>query len=222
MKRLFIVAVLPLLASGTGAAAIYSQAPNPAGGSYQSSAWAQTGSEYDQLIWDGFTLGTSRDITQIAWRGSYGISSAALSGFTISIYPSIMGGSEPYLSAGTLVQYTISGNSGETLAGTYGGASMYDYQYTLPTPFFAQGGTKYWLQIVAEQQGIPGWGLASGTGGDGTHFLEWAGTHQFSTTIGDTAFTLVPEPTTYALATGLVLLGFAFWRRRITQQLVSR
>ena len=31
-------------------------------------------------------------------------------------------------------------------------------------------GTKYWVYIVAPQDGIPDWGISVGTGGDGMHF----------------------------------------------------
>ena len=75
--------------------------------------------------------------------------------------------------------YTVGGNAGETLAGTFGGTAMHDYEFVLPTTFNAVAGTTYWLKLYASQ-GLtsmyywpPDWGLA--VGGNGSRFDEITG-----------------------------------------------
>jgi hypothetical protein len=108
-----------------------------------------------------------------------------------AIYPSIAGGSQPDVTHAPLVQYQTGSSAGETPAGTFGGIAMYDYSFTLPTPFQATAGTKYWVQIEAWQTGVPDWGLAVGTGGDNKHFrgMAVAGDIHYDAPAGDTAFT---------------------------------
>ena len=96
----------------------------------------------------------------------------------------------------------MGGNAGETPAGTFGGILMYDYHFTLPTPFQATAGVKYWVQIEASQ-GLtpnyywpPDWSIAVGTGGDGSHFQRTtgatlAGGNLFQTLANDLTFTLL-------------------------------
>jgi hypothetical protein len=72
---------------------------------------------------------------------------------------------------------------------------MYDYAFTLPSPFQATAGTTYWVQIEGWQNIVfpnyaPDWGLAVGTGGNNSHFrFVTAGT--FQTITNDLAFSLV-------------------------------
>ena len=118
--------------------------------------------------------------------------------FTVAIYPSITGGSQPAVANPPLVEYQTGGSAGETQAGMVGGIAMYDYQFTLPTPFTATAGTKYWVQIEAWQHGTPpDWGIATGTGGDSHYFRRFASvsdiTYQIVT--GAAAFTLLAPPT---------------------------
>jgi subtilase family serine protease len=120
---------------------------------------------------------------------------AAVSRFTITFYESIAGGSQPHVTNPQLPQiylafYDVNGNAGEAAAGSFGGVTMYDYQYSLPTPFHVVAGTKYWIRIEASQIGVPDWGIARGAGGDGTHFMFDTGAARFSTVAGDVAFTL--------------------------------
>jgi hypothetical protein len=176
------------------AAIMYSQPPDPGGGLFQSS---RNGTDYDQYVWDNFMIPTSPVITEIQWRGGYDPTKFGSGGpvldFRVAIYPSIAGGSQPDVVNPPLVEYQTVGNAGETLAGTFGGTVMYDYGFTLPTTFQATGGTKYWLQIEASQGGIPDWGIAAGTGGDGKHFLgiPVAGDISYYPVPGDAAFTLL-------------------------------
>jgi hypothetical protein len=84
---------------------------------------------------------------------------------------------------------------------------MFDYSCVLqsfqqlPAPFHAVAGPRYWVKIAAFQPGVPGWGLASGSGGDGQHFesfVNYAGGTQYRFNSGDAAFALLTPsgPTT--------------------------
>jgi hypothetical protein len=176
---------------------LYSQPPSPSGGLLQSSWLTPDGSDYDQYVWDGFTLPSNQAINKIQWRGGYDPGKFGSGGlvidFTVAIYASIPGGTQPDIVAPPLVQYQTGGNAGETPAGTFGGASMYDYTFTLPKPFQAVAGTKYWVQIEASQTGIPDWGITLGTGGDGQYFRCMAGVGDkiYQIVAGDAAFTLL-------------------------------
>jgi hypothetical protein len=186
-------------AFGSTAVIVYSQPPSPAGGLYQSS---RNGTDYDRYVWDDFTLQASQAmiITEVQWRGGYDPARFGSGGpvldFTVAIYPSIPGGSQPDVINPPLVRYQTGGNAGETLAGPAGNITMYDYRFTLAAPFLAVAGTKYWVQIEASQNGIPDWGLSAGTGGDGRHFLQYAaaGDINYQIVAGDAAFTLLGLP----------------------------
>ncbi len=80
----------------------------------------------------------------------------------------------------------------------FGNIAMYDYGFGLPALFHAAAGTRYWVQIEASQGGIPDWGLALGTGGDGKHFLQFVnvGDITYVMAAGDAAFTLL-GPSSY-------------------------
>ena len=180
----------------SSAVILYSQPPSPSGGLYHSSWWDPNGSDYDQYVWDGFTLQSTEVITEVQWRGGYDPAYFGSGGpvvdFTVAIYPSILGGSQPVVVNPPLVEYQAGGNVGETLAGTFGGITMYDYHFTLPTPFTATSGIKYWVQIEAWQHGIPDWGIAVGTGGDGDYFRRFAN-------VGDIFYQLVPGDAAFTL-----------------------
>ena len=196
----FLVALLlaldyPLTAEESAAAILYSQPPDPAGGLYQSSWWSPDESNSDKYLWDNFTLTYTQDITEIHWRGGYDPNifngAGTVVDFEVAIYAS--NGAEPaYLSP--LVSYQTGGNAGQTSAGTVGGVAMYDYAFTMPSAFQAQGGTKYWVYIVAEQTGNPDWGLSKGTGGDTQHFRINHDGSVIQFRSGDLAFTLLGPP----------------------------
>ncbi len=108
-------------------------------------------------------LSVSQPISEIHWRGGYtnylsGAGKAPVYDFTVSIYASIGGGSQPDIVHPPLVQYDVGGNAGETLAGTFGGVQTYDYAQVLPAPFQATTGVKYWVQIEAWQGTTPQYG----------------------------------------------------------------
>jgi hypothetical protein len=192
-------AAMLLAVSAAGQTLVYSQPHNGTGNTLQSSYWNPDGSDYDQYVWDGFLIPDGATITQIRWRGGYpGMSNTTggnIASFRVAIYASIPAGSQPdlgYLYTGPIVSYTVSGNAQETYAGTFSGTVLYDYRFNLPNAFVAVAGTRYWLQIEAWQNGIPNWGMATGTGGNGTHFHRWsaAGDAWYSTGSGDAAFSL--------------------------------
>ena len=152
-----VVGVLALVTAGArGDVPVYTQSPNPAGGQYKSAWYAPDGLDGDEYVWDAFTLASGTAITQVQWRGAYtnylsGAGLAPVYNFTVAIYGSIAGGSQPDIVTGPLRRYTVGGNAGETAAGSAGGVNMYDYHFTFPSPFQAAAGVKYWLQIEAWQ-----------------------------------------------------------------------
>lgn len=175
------------------AAVLYSQPPSSSGTLYHSSWMDPDGSDWDQWVWDSFILPSGGQITDIQWRGGFDPAYLGSGGpvidFTVAIYPSIAAGTEPNVVDPPLVEVETGGDAGQTPAGVFGGVPLYDYQFTLPAAFVATAGTKYWVQIEAWQHGIPDWGLAQGTGGNGSHFRRVYVNYQSAP--GDAAFTLL-------------------------------
>lgn len=175
----------------------FSQAPSAAGGLVLSSWLDPNGSDADIYSYDNFTLNSNQAINEVDWRGGYqyGGIYGKIWDFTITIYDSTLGGSQPLLTNPQLpeiylAKYDVGGTAGETYAGTVGGIAMYDYQFALPTAFQAAAGHTYWMRIEASQIGYPDWGVALGTGGNNQHFQFSTGAAQFSYRTGDEAFTL--------------------------------
>lgn len=194
---------------------IFSQPVDP-DGQLLLSAWLDPdGSDYDQYIWDNFTLPSDGTITEIDWFGVYDPLKFGNGGpvldFSVSIYPSNISGTEPAVAGPPLVEYQTGGNAGETAIGTAGGGTLYAYALSLPAPFMASAGVKYWVQIEAFQQGtVPDWCLAAGWGGNGSHFRRTSGAGgdiMYRIAPGDAAFTLlgpipdIPTPTDTATGT---------------------
>ncbi|GMV25044.1 MAG: hypothetical protein AMXMBFR58_10750 [Phycisphaerae bacterium] len=182
---------------------VFNQPPDPNGGQYKSAWYAEDGLDSDEYVWDSFIIPANTPITEVRWRGAYtnylsGVGKAPVYNFTVAIYASNITGFEPDVTKPPLVEYETGGNAGETPAGTFGGVAMYDYAFTLPSPFQATGGTKYWMQIEA-WQGLtptygwpPDWSIAKGTGGNGAHFRKVGGTGgMFHSISGDCAFMLL-------------------------------
>ncbi len=188
------------LSAGARADVAYSQPPNPAGGHYKSAWYPPDGLDGDEYAWDAFTIASGGAITEVHWRGCYtnylsGAGTSPVYDFTVSIYASIAGGFQPDVTNPPLARFHTNSNAGEAPAGTFGGVAMYDYAFTLPSPFQAAAGVKYWLQVEASQ-GLtptyywpPDWSLAAGTGGDGSHFRKITGGN-YASISGDCAFTL--------------------------------
>jgi hypothetical protein len=187
-----------LVTAGVHAAVVFTQPLG--GGLLPSSWWTPNGSDYDQYAWDNFSLASNTPVTEVQWQGGfgYGGSGGTVTGFTISFYSSIGGNSQPNIAtAAPLATYTVSGNAGQTSAGTIGGVAYYNYDCVLPTPFQATADSVYWIQIEAAQAGIPDWGIAGGSGGNGSYFRRFAyvGDLYFTMGPGDAAFTLLTADT---------------------------
>ncbi len=168
-----------------------------------SSRYQPNGTDYDQFVWDSFSVPTAQAVTEIRWRGGYDPQMAYWGGdivnFRVSIYESTPGLSQPHLGPGypgtpaTLIAYDTGNKAGESSAGLFGGVPMYDYHFVLPTVFQAQAGKLYWVQIEAEfANGLPYWGFAAGTG-NGSHFRRIAGQADFyfQYAPGDAAFSII-------------------------------
>lgn len=202
-----LITIVPTPAS---AAVAFMQPPDPSGGQYKSSWYSPDGLDGDEYVWDSFTLASNTAITEVRWRGgyAYGLASnieAPVYDFTIKIYPSIGAGTQPDVTAAPLYSKRVNGNAHETFAGTFGSVQMYDYSFTLPSPFQATGGVKYWIQIEGFQ-GInswgwpPDWSIARGTGGNNSHFRFGVG-GTYANITGDCAFTLMnSDAQTYHIA----------------------
>lgn len=200
--RCYFYSLMLLCAFPVHAGVVFDQPHTGTGGLLSSSWWSPNGSDYDQYVWDSFTVAADVPITEVKWRGGGG----AVTGFVIKFYSSIGGNSQPDLGStfapNPLATFNVAGNAGETAAGTFGGVPLKDYDAVLPAPFQAKAGTTYWIQIEATQTGIPNWGLATGTG-NGTHFLQmaWIGDLYFLFGAGDAAFTLLTsDATIYSVA----------------------
>ena len=206
MKRteLFTLLLLLSMAFQGRADVVYSQLPSAAGGVIFSSWLDANGSDADMYAYDSFIVASNTPITEVRWRGGYqyGGIYGRVWNFSVTFFESIPGGSQPHINNPQLpeiylAKYHVGTNAGETAVGTVGGIPLYDYAYTLPAPFQALAGVKYWLRIEASQIGYPDWGVAVGTGGDGQHFAFSTGAARFFYSMGDEAFTLLAPPGPY-------------------------
>ena len=195
-KTQAVLAGLLLLTFGANAGIVYSQPHNGTGTLLQSSWWDPIGTDYDQYVWDSFRLTTSTPVTAIQWRGGY-INGRYLGSwvadFTVAIYGDIANGYQADIVHPPLVTYQVGGNANETPASTFGGMALYDYSFTLPTPFLAQSNRFYWVQIEAWHHGIPDWGFATSSSGNGSYMRRIAnvGDADYQKPPGDAAFTLL-------------------------------
>lgn len=178
--------------------------PPDAGGAllpFQSSqlGYDWMGNDYDQYIWDDFTLPSKASITQVDWRGVYtfgGYWGGPVADFVVSIWATNpLVSTEPDVVNLPLVEYIVNGNANENPVQPAGqvAQSYHDYSFVLPTPFVANGGTRYWIQIEGIQNGATDWGIIKGTGGDGLLFgshVNYAGGYTYWRLGGDAAFTL--------------------------------
>jgi hypothetical protein len=215
---LSLVSLVTLLSQQTQAQfTIFEQPPGSAGGLLPSARWEPDGSDWDAFVWESFTLSSAQPVAEITWRGGYDPlkfgSGGPVVDFTVAIYPSIPGGSQPDLLNPPLLQQLTLGNADQTLAGEFNGTTLYDYNLTLSTAFTPAPNTTYWLQVEAHQNALPDWGLATGSGGNGTHFRRiYADGVRYQIAPGDAAFSLVspvPEPALSTIAAALALAGFA-------------
>jgi hypothetical protein len=198
-KILFTGLILRAMNANGELAAAFNQPSVVGGAIYQSSRWDPDGSDYDQYVWDDFTLQSATSISEIHWVGAYDPAKSGTGGkvidFSVAVYPSIVGGSQPDVSASPLFDYRTNGNANEQVLDTPASVRYYKYSFVLPTPFDAAGQTKYWIRIEGMQHGIPDWGIAAATGGDGEHFRRTAnaGDIFYQAVQGDAAFSLVSQ-----------------------------
>lgn len=214
MKPLY---ALLLSAVAVHAGIVFEQPHDSTGVLRMSSRYQPNGTDYDQFVWDSFSVPTAQAVTEIRWRGGYDPQMAYWGGdivnFRVCIYESTPGLSQPHLGAqypatpATLIAYDTGSNAGETAAGIFGGVPMYDYHFALPTVFQAQAGKLYWVQIEAEfANGLPYWGFAAGTG-NGSHFRRIPGQADFyfQAPPGDAAFSIVTsDGPVYSIVAGPV------------------
>ncbi len=200
VKLLLVIVLMLLSGLWTRAGVVFEQAHTGTGALLASSRYQANGTDYDQWVWDSFSVPTAQAITEIRWRGGYDPQMAYWGGvilnFRLSIYESTPGLSQPFLGPGypvtpaTLAAYDTGDKAGETSAGMFGGVELFDYHFVLPTTFQAQAGKLYWVQIEAEMgNGLPYWGMAKGTG-NGSYFRRLPEMF-FQVPPGDAAFSLV-------------------------------
>jgi hypothetical protein len=204
MKSFVFVVLLALLSVQANANfPLYSQPHDLTNALHQSSG---NGNDWDQFVWDDFTLDSTATIIEIQWRGGYDPIIAAagysrpVADFSVSIWGTIAG--QPDFTIPPLIVYDFDTgilNAGETFVGDFGNGSfsptpMYDYHLVLPTPFTAQAGVRYWVTIEAFQAGVPDWGLAHSNTGNGVgfaSFVNYAGGTSYRFSDYDAAFTLL-------------------------------
>ncbi len=176
---------------------VYSQPPS--GTLYWQSSqigYDRLASDYDQYVWDDFTLSYTYAITEIDWRGEYLANGefGGITDFIVSLYTSTAFGWQPDVLNPPLAEYIVGSNAGEYPPWTAGPpvVTIHDYQFALPTPFTAEAGIKYWVQIEGVQPGPTDWYVVEGANGSGWLFYAHpgAGDIQYFRVPGDIAFTL--------------------------------
>ncbi len=218
MKWLFLC-VLAGLASSSVADPVFSY-PHNGTGTLNMSSWVwEEGTDADFYSYESFILPTATDIAAVSWRGGYQYTGyGSVFTFNITIYDSTAGDSQPYcnnpqLEEWYLADYDTGGVANQTPAGVFGSVQMYDYYYELPVKFHALAGKKYWIRIEGLIAGsYPGWGIASGSGGNGSHFTFSTGAAMFRFYPNDTCFTLFDayqtlEPDRYEITEGEEITG---------------
>ena len=203
MNLLLTIFLVLISTLWTRAGVVFEQPHTGTGALLTSSRYQPNGTDYDQFVWDSFSVPSAQALTEIRWRGGYLPEMAYWGGdilnFRVSIYESTPGLSQPFLGPGypgtpaTLGAWDTGNKAGETSAGLFGGVEMFDYHFVLPTVFQAEAGKLYWLQIEAEMgNGLPWWGFAAGTG-NGSYFRRIAGQadYYFQFISGDAAFSIV-------------------------------
>jgi hypothetical protein len=185
MKAALIQLSLLLVAHQLGAAVVFEQAPAAGASGHVSAKYGAAGSNFDEFVWDSFSVPNTQTLREIQWRGA--LLPASHTEFVISINTIALPGGNVWHIAGT---------AHETPVGTTGYS---DFRFTLPAGFVMTGGQTYWMQIYAVQSELPpNWQWSTGTGGNGTHFAQVpavTGDYNYVNRAGDTAFTLLNAAT---------------------------
>jgi hypothetical protein len=200
MRRLVCLFLGGLLATASHAAVVFDQPHNGTGVLHKSSWYPPDGLDGDAYCWDSFSLGSNTAITEVHWRGGYELypsgGQAPVYDFEVSIYRSSGGNNQPDMgTGGRLARWYVGGNASESPAGSFGGVAMYDYAFTLPSPFQAVAGVTYWLHVEASQNitypyYAADWGFAVATGANNSHFRFITG-GIYQTITNDLAFSLM-------------------------------
>lgn len=213
-KSVFIAVIAAVGLPASAQTVVFDQVHNNSGTIFRSAWLDPDGSNWDQYIWDGFTLAQTTAVTEIRWRGgfdpTYSGSGGPVLDFTIEFWSSIQGGSQPDIGSvfapNPLRHYVVAGNCDQTLVGAFGGVAMYDYRFTLPAAFQAAAATKYWVRIHAWQHGIPDWGFAAASG-DGSYFRKLA-EYMYQSAPGDMSFSLLTTAATnYSISASVAPSG---------------
>lgn len=199
---LAVVLALAAVPAWAGQVLVYSQAPNFQGLYASQNDTANMGFGAFATSYDNFTLGSTTNLTEVAWVGGYynPQSAGTISGWTVTFWSN--NGGQP---GSALATFTLTGNGGETFLQN---DNLGDptYSYSAAVSFAAAGGTEYWLSVVPNLAFPPQWGWTSSSQGDGISYQDYFGVRSQNST--DLAFSLymtqqtgVPEPGS------LVLLG---------------
>jgi hypothetical protein len=94
MKR-FLTLMLLLTSLVAQAGVVFEQPHDGSGALRTSSRYQPNGTDYDQFVWDSFSVPTAQAVTEIRWRGGYDPQMAYWGGdivnFRVSIYESTPG-----------------------------------------------------------------------------------------------------------------------------------
>ncbi|MBI5762790.1 MAG: hypothetical protein HZA51_04610 [Planctomycetes bacterium] len=238
MFRAITLAVVLSLATTASARPIIFDNITPNGGPLFTSGDIQAsqkdaGFGFDAGVADDFTLGASSDIsgdwriTEVNWIGRFMTGTPTpIDTFNIIFWPDDNTG-HPAGSdaAGLPPKYSealaIYNNVPATSAPGGGGPTSFEYSASLPDAFFAEDGVQYWIEIQANVNYPPLWGVEM------TNLTQLGRPHNgfdlfftpFWTESGakhDTAFTLggepVPEPAAASMV--ILMLGLPLLRRR--------
>ena len=137
MKLLSCLLALILTAHQVSAAVAYTQPPSCGRWGHVSASYTVEGSNFDEFVWDSFSVPATQTLREIQWRGTS--LPASHTEFVISINTIALPG-------GTV--WHVAGNAHETPVGATGYS---DFRFTLPAGFVMTGGQTYWLQIYAVQ-----------------------------------------------------------------------
>src|ERR1051326_7355831 len=112
---------------------VFDQPLDPSGKLFLSAWLDPNGSDFDQYVWDNFTLQSNANatITEIDWYCGYDPLRFGIGGpvvdFTVAIYSSTPASTEPAVANPPLVTYQTGGNANETSIGTVNGTPMNVY-----------------------------------------------------------------------------------------------
>ena len=155
---------------------------------------------------DDFVLADSIPITGFTLWGGYNNGPTVADSFLIRLFADSVGqpGALLWESAPESTSRTLTGAT--VLSGIY---PEYLYTVTLPMPFPAQAGVRYWLGIVNPMPEAETWQweLTSPTGSPSPGIQRFDGTAWQPHAVLGTSFTVVPEPSSFALS----LCSLAAW-----------